>query len=448
MDGKNIKKVMKIYVLIMIIVALSSPITVNALTEDAMVEIANEQAIEVEYEEPVLNSYISGDRVYLSNLFGNDTSTTSTASNNTATKKASPTAIPTATPKVNLSKGIGITLKDGKYFQAVGELTTYPELRKALENKFGRQAMLNDYQNIESNRTLYSTLMYAKKTDINKNLINTVLTSKGRLEIGNIAVKNGLIGGNNWAASGYVPFFYYYGILGKDNGNGAFDYVNSKEVTRKQGAYLLERYMNPSGLAEKQFGSKESDAYAIMGNDVYVAHVNKLGDNMFIRVKTNVTENTQAGVDKKELGQSMTRLEAVYIIMNTYFKPEVDFALKTSQTSSYYFKDIDKATIYSDKDMCTKFGIKYYDDENLVNTNLKARVILKNKVLNKQTDAVIEAAYRIGLLKKDSKGNARLFENVTQSEFIRMLTQISFARNRGFSGTTINNVTKASEWVK
>ena len=448
MDGKNIKKVMKIYVLIMIIVALSSPITVNALTEDAMVEIANEQAIEVEYEEPVLNSYISGDRVYLSNLFGNDTSTTSTASNNTATKKASPTAIPTATPKVNLSKGIGITLKDGKYFQAVGELNTYPELRKALENKFGRQAMLNNVNGAEVNMTLFGILTTSKKTTSNKVLVDTVLTSKGRLEIGNIAVKNGLIGGNNWAASGYVPFFYYYGILGKDNGNGAFDYVNSKEVTRKQGAYLLERYMNPSGLAEKQFGDTSSNAYKIMGKDVYVAHVDKLSTNMFIMVKSEGTNVSQAGLDKKELGQSMTRLEAVYLIMNTYFKPEVDYATKSSQTSASYFKDIAKESILSDKDLCNKFGLKYNDYENGTTTNLKARVMLKNKVLNKQTDATIEAAYRIGLLKKDSKGNARLFENVTQSEFIRMLTQISFARNRGFSGTTINNVTKASEWVK
>lgn len=447
MDGKNIKKVMKIYVLIMIIVALSSPITVNALTEDAMVEIANEQAIEVEYEEPVINSYISGDRVYLSNLFGNDTSTTSTASNTTSTKKASPTATPTATPKVNLSKGIGIKLKDGKYFQAVGELTTYPELRKALESKFGRPAMLNNVNGDEVNMTLFGNFQDNSKLGSQELCLKSVMTAKGRLEIGNIAVKNGIIGGNNWAASGYVPFFYYYGILGKDNGNGAFDYVNSKEVTRKQGAYLLERYMNPSGLAEKQFGNK-GDVYKIMGDDVYMPHVNKLKSEMLITVKTDGTDITIAGLDKKELGQSMTRLEAVYLIMNTYFKPEVNYALKTSQTSAYYFKDIAKESIYSDKDMCNKFGIKYNDYGNGTNDNLKARVMLKNKVLNKQTDATIEAAYRIGLLKKDSKGNARLFENVTQSEFIRMLTQISFARNRGFSGTTINNVTKASSWVK
>ena len=50
-------------------------------------------------------------------------------------------------------------------------------------------------------------------------------------------------------------------------------------------------------------------------------------------------------------------------------------------------------------------------------------------------DAHIQAAYKLGILKKDSKGDANLFKNVTYSEAVRMLINTGIAQA---DGLTIN----------
>ena len=67
--------------------------------------------------------------------------------------------------------------------------------------------------------------------------------------------------------------------------------------------------------------------------------------------------------------------------------------------------------------------------------NEAARAMFKYNKIDDDTDAHVQAAYKLGILTKDSKGNSNLFDNVTYSQAVRMLINAGIAQA---DGLTIN----------
>ena len=53
--------------------------------------------------------------------------------------------------------------------------------------------------------------------------------------------------------------------------------------------------------------------------------------------------------------------------------------------------------------------------------NKAYRYCLKNKKLLSEYDAALEVAYKLGMLKPDSKGRSNIWKNITMSQALRML---------------------------
>lgn len=284
----------------------------------------------------------------------------------------------------------GVYYKTAKYWSEQN-----PELKSALDNYFGEKNLVNtgDINGKGERATLWRTITY--KDSVYKALKNKTQ----RDALAKISVKNGVIEKESYAAAPYVGLFEYYGIINRDD--GLLNYSNSTKayLSREQSALMLGRFMHP----DSYFGKAMKDN----NNKTYDAYVDHYDSNMLIGSGTKA-------VTDKELSASMTRIEFIYLLTESYFPDEVYEASETKKTSADIFKDVKEA------DFVTTAWSKKVGSYGK-GTNEAGRTNIKYKKLNADMDAHIEAAYKLGILKKDSKGNANLFQNITYSEAVRML---------------------------
>lgn len=288
-------------------------------------------------------------------------------------------------------------------------------LKNDLDNYFGEKNLIITGMKQYS----YCTALWNAITQSKNNPVAKALNSKTqRLELGKIAVKNDLVSKDNYAASHLVGLFTYYGVINRDD--GLLQYSNSSKayVTRAEATLMLSRFMHPDTYFDLSVqGIKDSYVYDILGDSSYAPSINHYTSAMLI-------DNGLSPYTKKELNSPMTRIEFITMLIESYFFNDRAAAHDTKATAASIFKDIDKGDYVTTKWEKSR-GI----------TNAKAndfiRAMLKDGKITEVDDDVIEAAYNLGILKKDAKGNANLFKNITYSQAIRMLADSALAQNSG-----------------
>lgn len=290
-----------------------------------------------------------------------------------------------------------------------------PELQKDIENYFGYNNIHPVYKySIQWNDDLWTAYTHSQNS-----LVRKALNSKKmRLEIGDIAVKHGLVNRNDTKASAHIALFTYFGIINDEDGlikykNGTKDYL-----TRQQAATLLFKFMHPmSYLDSPTDAERTSYTEKILGEDnKYEPFVERYEGKMLLG-------NWENGFTKKEIESPMTRLEFIWMVIKAYFSDLLADARRSKTTSADLFTDIKKSNLLVEAEkIYPKLKLLRSDGSFVPGAaNKVARYCLENKLILEEYDAVIEAAYELGMLKPDSKGRANLWKNITMSQALRML---------------------------
>jgi hypothetical protein len=251
--------------------------------------------------------------------------------------------------------------------------------------------------------SLWHTITY--KDDVYK-----ALKSKTqRNELAKIAVENGLIQKESDKGASYVGLFTYYGILNREDGLLDYDSSSTAYLSREQAGTLINRFMHP----DSYFGSVEGKYTGLPNAGM------DYGYNMF-------NDFSEKPLTAKEMKTNMTRLEFITCIMGRYFGADIDEARQdgNDMDAARIFKDIDKSD-YGTSDFYKSKGA--YGKGH----NEASRAELKYKKLGDYTDAHVQAAFKLGVLTKDSKGNANLFKYITYDEAMIMLINSAIAQADG-----------------
>lgn len=322
-----------------------------------------------------------------------------------------------AKPKVTTTKKAnkkGTYSSDGRYYYGGYTGTEYkttkylseqhPELKADLEEMFGADNLIFNDRTYRYNTSLWDVLGRTTSP------VNKAINSKSmRLRLGTIGVENKLQKKNDYAASHLVPLFTYYGIINTDDGLLDYTHSTSDYLSREQAALMLGRFKHPeSYMMDSIDGSSKEDG-------LYSAYVAHYKGSMLLR-------DGKHGYTEEDLQAPMTRLEFVHMLMK-YFPADVKEAALSRKSIVDIFSDIDKGDIVTEKWLKSN---KLLDSEGYAkNSNLTVREMLKDKKV--ADDGVAEAAYNLGILKKDSKGRANLFKPITKSQAIRMLADMANA---------------------
>jgi len=289
-----------------------------------------------------------------------------------------------------------------------------PELQKDIENYFGYNNIHPVYKySHQWNDDLWTAYTHSQNSSVRKALNS----KKMRLELGDIAVKHGLVNRNDTKASAHIALFTYFGIINDEDGlikykNGTKDYL-----TRQQAATLLFKFMHPmSFLDSPTDAERTSYTETILGEDnKYEPFVERYESKMLLGDGEN-------GFTKKEIESPMTRMEFIWMVIKAYFPDFLDEARRSKTTSADIFTDIKKSNLVEAEKIYSKLKLLRSDGDWVPGaTNKEARYCLENKLILEEYDAVIEAAYELGMLKPDSKGRANLWKNITMSQALRML---------------------------
>lgn len=289
-----------------------------------------------------------------------------------------------------------------------------PELQKDIEDYFGYNNIHPVYKySIQWNDDLWTAYTHSQNS-----LVRKALNSKKmRLELGDIAVKHGLVNRNDTKASAHIALFTYFGIINDEDGlikykNGTKDYL-----TRQQAATLLFKFMHPMSYLDSPTDARRTSyTETILGEDnKYEPFVENYEGKMLLG-------NWENGFTKEEIESPMTRMEFIWMVIKAYFPDFLDEARRSKTTSADLFTDIKKSNLASSEKISAK--LKLMEDWNTPvpgSANKEFRYCLENKLIPEEYDAVIEAAYELGMLKPDSKGRANLWKNITMSQALRML---------------------------
>ena len=296
------------------------------------------------------------------------------------------------------SRSDGNVYKTAKYWAE-----QHPELKEDLDNYFGEKNLFNMGDiNYKGQRTcLWDAITY--KDQVYKALKNKTQRS----DLAKIAVENGIIEKESYKAAPYVALFEYYGIINRDDGLLDYSSGSKSYLTREQAALMLGRFMHP-------------DSY-IGFDETYESYSSYYDKDMLIGAGKNA-------VTEKELASNMTRLEFIYMLVGSYFPTDMHEAMAdgSHKDAAKIFKDIDKGDYINDSWLKSRGIIKS-------TTNDIEREMVKAGKLSEDEDAHIQAAYKLGILTKDSKGNANLFEPITFDEAIIMLINAGIGQADGKS---------------
>jgi hypothetical protein len=271
------------------------------------------------------------------------------------------------------------------------------------EHKFGSP--------LKYGRDTLSSAIYYKDS-----VYNALKSKTQRAELAKIAVENGLIDDEKHVAAPYLALFTYYGILNQSNDLLSYDSGSKAYLSREQADLMLGRFMKPetyfeAGKEMKEFPHYYTKAMLISGSG-------------------------KKPITAKELSSSITKLELIYMITETFFKEEINEcsdAFVIEKSGEFYledntfwsakaFNDIDKG------DQITDAWKKASKITDKTVPNDVARKMIKDKKLSSDDDDHIQVAYKICILEKDSKGNANLFQKVSYSEAIIMLAKTGLAQ--------------------
>ena len=290
-----------------------------------------------------------------------------------------------------------------------------PELQKDIENYFG----YNNIHPVYKYSKQWNDDLWTAYTHSQNSLVRKALNSKKmRLELGDIAVKHGLVNRNDTKASAHIALFTYFGIINDEDGlikykNGTKDYL-----TRQQAAALLFKFMHPmSYLDSPTDAERTSYTETILGEDnKYEPFVENYEGKMLLGDEEN-------GFTKKEIESPMTRMEFIWLVVKAYYPDFLADARRSKTTSADIFTDIKKSNLLVEAEkIYPKLKLLRSDGSFVPGAaNKVARYCLENKLILEEYDAVIEAAYELGMLKPDSKGRANLWKNITMSQALRML---------------------------
>lgn len=313
-----------------------------------------------------------------------------------------------------------------KYLTAIGTASLHTDLKNDLENYFRLKNLLWDGW---SPSTFWG--VYAGTSHINNPIHKALNSSKQQLELGDIAVENGLVSTNNTKASAIIPLATYFGIVNRDD--GLLDYNNgtSAYLSRSEAALMIGRFMHPDSYMDSSSHEESkdqdwaNDAYEILGKDSGYAPYLTYYDGQMMG-GCLLLGSGKYGWTEKSLASNETRLEFIYTIIYRYFPDELRDTMikaeKSGETSADYFKDINKkdihveASFYKDNKLLNKYG----DDVDGA-SNKAFRLCLENKELLSKYDAAVVTAYKLGILTPDDNGNANLFKPVTMSQGLRFL---------------------------
>ena len=312
---------------------------------------------------------------------------------------------------------------DGRYYYGGYTGTPYvttkylseqhPQLKKDLEDMFGAKNLI-----LEDRITGYSTTLWWVLGNPKSPVYKAVKDESMRLKLGEIGVKNKLQKQPDFASSHLVPLFTYYGIINTKDGLLDYTHNTNDYLTRQQAALMLGRFHHPeSYMMDSLNGSSKSDG-------LYNAYVDHYSGQMMLR------PGGKNGLTKEELEAPITKLEMLYMIMQSYFLSDVLAAQASKKTCIDIFNDITKSNVVTDSWVKKNNLLDQYG--NLVDDNLSVRKELEQKRVN-ITDGIVEAAYDLGILKPDSKGNANLFKPLTKSQALRMLAETAFVVAEGRS---------------
>ena len=405
---KRLKKRIVISTLTMfVILSQTVPTIVNAASNDDIMDVINgggtETSIVIEedaIEAPAANPVVKERSEDTSDTGTNNTSSDGTGSYSTSNGTSSPAGLSLDGREYKHPRS-GKIYKTEKYWAE-----QHPELKEDLDNYFGEKNLINaGYVGADTNgfrvneRTcLWDAITY--KDQVYKALKNKTQ----RDQLAEIAVKNGIIENKSCKAAPYVALFEYYGIINRDDGLLDYSSGSKSYLSREQAQLMLVRFMHP----DSYFGS----------DGTYRNYYDK--DMLIGAGKNAVTE--------KELASNMTRLEFIYMLVGSYFPTDMHEAMAdgSHKDAAKIFKDIDKGDYINDSWLKSRGIIKS-------TTNDIEREMVKAGKLSEDEDAHIQAAYKLGILTKDSKGNANLFEPITFDEAIIMLINAGIGQADGKS---------------
>ncbi len=338
--------------------------------------------------------------------------------------QAKPKVTTTTTKKANKDKK-GTYSSDGRYyygsrsgkaFETTKALSEqHPELKADLDDYLGESNLFNlgtrkSNGFIDKQITCLHDFIMLEKS-IGYKVINSKTMRK---ELGEIGVKNGLQKKSNYASSHLVPLFTYYGVI--NTPDGLLDYTHSTTdyLSRQQAALMLGRYWNPRSYHLEGTTAKNE----------YEAYVGSFIGSMLL-------QDGKYGYTEKDLEAPMTRLEFIALIINSYFPDDYWAARQSKKTSIDFFTDINKKDLVSWDSIYYKNKLAYATptgDEVISGGDNKAfRITSKDNVLLPAHDAIVEAAYNLGILKPTKDGKANLFKPITKSQALRMLADASIA---------------------
>jgi len=314
---------------------------------------------------------------------------------------------------------------DGRYYYGGYTGTPYvttkylseqhPQLKKDLEDMFGAKNLIFEDKTYGYNTTLWDVLIRK-----NNPVYKAVNNEKLKLQLGEIGVKNKLQTQPDFASSHLVPLFTYYGIINTKDGLLDYTHNTNDYLTRQQAALMLGRFMHPeSYMMDSLNGSSKSDG-------LYNAYVSFYSGQMMLR------PGGENGLTQEELEAPITKLEMLYMILQSYFPSDVLAARASKKTCIDIFNDITKSNVITDSWVKKNNLLDQYGD--LVDANIIARKALEQKRIS-ITDGIAEAAYDLGILKPDGKGNANLLKPLTKSQALRMLAETAFVVAEGRSKT-------------
>ena len=409
-----------------IMAQVGSPVALAASNKD-ITALINEvgHEISVVVEEDTIQSQsvgVSSSRTSRG-LSGYTVSKTTKTSSNTNTGFSSSKTSGSTTEATNKK---GTYSMDGRYYYGGYTGTEYkttkylseqhPELKKDLEEMFGVDNLIFNDRTYRYNTSLWDVLIR------DKNPVNKAINSKSmRLKLGSIGVENKLQKKNDYAASHLVPLFTYYGVINTDDGLLDYTHSTSDYLSREQAALMLGRFKHPRAYFDlvQQERYRSQDLVDILGEDNgYLNYVINYKGDMLL-------SDGEYGLTEEDLQAPMTRLEFVHMLMS-YFPADVKEAALSRKSIVDIFSDIDKDDIVTEKWAQSKGLV---DSEGFSkNDNKTFREMLKAKKIGMGgEDASVEAAYKLGILKKDSKGRANLFKPITKSQALRMLADAANA---------------------
>lgn len=320
--------------------------------------------------------------------------------------------------------------EDMKWYPTTKYLSEqHPELKYDLDDYFGEENLFripSIVQNVDGGFVVGETmgagtpLKYGKSNLSSaiyyKDSVYKALKSKNQqAELTKIAVKNGLIDDKNHKVAPYLALFTYYGILNRGDGFLDFNKSSKAYLTREQADLMLGRFMH-------------SETYFEAGKNIkkyphdYTRHM-------------MISDSGDKPITAKELSSNITKLEFIYMITECYFKDKVNEcsdAFVVEKNGELYMEDNTfwSAKVFNDIDKKDWIKADWIKSKGLYGKgqNEIGRAILKYKKLDSDLDNYIQAAYKLGILKKDSEGNANLFKNISYSDAITILINTGLAK--------------------